>query len=304
MIYDIRHVTTYRYEAPVSYARCALRLAPADGGDQRVLSHRIEVTPATASWDERASFFGAASVFLTVEAAHAELRIEAVSRVEVTRSTPAADEPGPPWEAVRDAAFSCDALAPDSPVHHLYPSRMVAPVDPITAYARESFPPRRAVLAGGIDLMRRIKADFAYTPRATEVSTSPLEAFRNRHGVCQDFAHIMIAGLRGLGLPSAYVSGYIHTEPPPGRPRLQGADATHAWVSLWCGPELGWVGLDPTNGIVVGSDHIVLAFGRDYADVSPIDGVILGSGAQKLHVAVDVIPASLPLARGRSVSRA
>ncbi|HEX2552675.1 MAG TPA: transglutaminase family protein [Microvirga sp.] len=290
MIYDVRHVTTYGYEMPVTFARCTLRLVPADGAGQRVLAHRIQVAPATASRAERTAFFGAASVFLTIESAHTELRIEARSRVEVTRDMPPEDETGPSWEEVRDLAFASDSLAPDSPAHHLYPSRAVALADPITAYARASFPARRPVLAGGIDLMRRIKADFAYTPRATEVSTSALEAFRSRHGVCQDFAHVMIAGLRGHGLPAAYVSGYIHTKPPPGRPRLQGADATHAWAALWCGPDLGWIGLDPTNGILVGPDHIVLAIGRDYADVSPIDGVILGSGAQKLQVAVDVIP--------------
>ncbi len=290
VIYDVRHVTTYCYESPVTFARCTLRLTPIDGPGQRVLSHRVEVAPATTTRDERAAFFGAASVFLTIEKAHTELRIEARSRVEVTRASPAAADAGPAWEAVRDAAFASGSLGPASPVHHLYPSRMIALFDPVTAYARESFPPGRPVLAGGIDLMRRIKADFAYAPRTTDISTSPLEAFGSRRGVCQDFAHVMIAGLRGLGLPAAYVSGYIHTKPPPGRPRLQGADATHAWVSLWCGPQLGWIGLDPTNGIPVGPDHIVLAAGRDYADVSPVDGVILGSGAQKLQVAVDVVP--------------
>jgi transglutaminase-like putative cysteine protease len=289
VIYDVRHVTTYRYAAPVAYARCTVRLTPAKGAGQRVLAHEVEVTPAPASRDERPTFHGASSLFLTVESPHTELRIEARSRVDVTRTMPEEAAASLPWETARDEAFSSASLAPASPVHHLAPSRMIRLSDPITAYARASFPPGRAALAGGVDLMRRIKADFTYTPRATEVSTSPLEAFRSRHGVCQDFAHIMIAGLRGLGLPAAYVSGYIHTTPPPGRPRLQGADATHAWVALWCGPAVGWIGLDPTNGILVGPDHIVLAVGRDYADVSPIDGVILGSGAQRLEVAVDVV---------------
>lgn len=290
MIYDVRHVTTYAYETPVAFARCTLRLTPTDGPGQRVLSHRIEVAPAGATREERAGFFGATALFLTVESAHTEWRIEARSRVEVTRAAPPESEAGPPWEAVREMAFASDSLGPGSPVHHLAPSRMIGLSDAVTAYARASFAPRRPALAGGIDLMRRIKADFAYAPRTTDVSTSPLEAFRIRRGVCQDFAHVMIAGMRGLGLPTAYVSGYIHTLPPPGRPRLQGADATHAWAALWCGPALGWVGLDPTNGILVGPDHIVLAVGRDYADVSPVDGVLLGSGAQRLHVAVDVVP--------------
>jgi transglutaminase-like putative cysteine protease len=139
--------------------------------------------------------------------------------------------------------------------------------------------------------MQRINRDFAYDAKATEISTPLLEVFEKRRGVCQDFAHVMIAGLRGLGLPAAYVSGYLRTTPPPGRPRLQGADATHAWVSVWCGSDLGWLGFDPTNDLVIGNDHVVLAVGRDYTDVSPVDGVIVGSRKQKLAVAVDVIPA-------------
>ncbi|MBX9876397.1 MAG: transglutaminase family protein, partial [Beijerinckiaceae bacterium] len=157
-------------------------------------------------------------------------------------------------------------------------------------YARASFPALRPVLEAATELMGRIRADFTYDPEATEVSTPLEEAFRQRHGVCQDFAHVMIAGLRGLGLPAAYVSGYIRTVPPPGEKRLEGADASHAWVMLWCGPETGWIGLDPTNDLIVADDHIVTAFGRDYADVSPLDGVVIGPGSQKIGVAVDVIP--------------
>jgi transglutaminase-like putative cysteine protease len=137
--------------------------------------------------------------------------------------------------------------------------------------------------------MHRIRTGFKYDPKATVISTPLQEVFEKRHGVCQDFAHLMIAGLRGLGLPAAYVSGYLRTLPPAGKPRLQGADATHAWVSLWCGDQTGWVGLDPTNDVLVESDHIVLAIGRDFSDVSPVDGIIVGSRRQKLGVAVDVL---------------
>jgi transglutaminase-like putative cysteine protease len=152
----------------------------------------------------------------------------------------------------------------------------------ITRYAGLSFPVGRPVLEGAIELMKRIKGDFAYVPGATDADTSPSEAFVARKGVCQDFAHVMIAGLRGLALPARYVSGYLRTEPPAGQARLEGADET------------GWVGLDPTNGIVAGEDHLVLAIGRDYSDVSPLDGVIIASGAHSLTVAVDVIPLSGP----------
>jgi transglutaminase-like putative cysteine protease len=161
-------------------------------------------------------------------------------------------------------------------------------LSPVTAYAATSFPPGAAVLAGAADLMHRIRNQFRYDPKATVISTPLAEVFEKRHGVCQDFAHLMIAGLRGLGLPAAYVSGYLRTIPPPGKPRLQGADATHAWVSLWCGAELGWIGFDPTNDLLVENDHIELAVGRDFSDVSPVDGIIVGSPKQKLGVAVDV----------------
>jgi transglutaminase-like putative cysteine protease len=162
-------------------------------------------------------------------------------------------------------------------------------LSPVTAYAAASFPSGAGVLVGAVDLMHRIRSEFRYDPKATVISTPLKEVFEKRHGVCQDFAHVMIAGLRGLGLPAAYVSGYLRTIPPPGKERLQGADATHAWVSLWCGAELGWIGLDPTNDLLVENDHIILGVGRDFADVSPVDGIIVGSPKQKLGVAVDVV---------------
>jgi transglutaminase-like putative cysteine protease len=175
-------------------------------------------------------------------------------------------------------------------VHHIFPSRLVPILPAIRDYAAQSFSPGRPVLAGGVDLMARIKADFAYDPTATDVTTPTADAFALKRGVCQDFAHVMIAGLRALGLPAAYVSGYLRTEPAPGQPRLEGADASHAWVSLWCDDAAGWQGIDPTNGVRTGIDHIALAIGRDYADVAPVDGVIVASGGHSLEVSVDVTP--------------
>jgi len=163
-------------------------------------------------------------------------------------------------------------------------------LDPeIRDYVHASFPPGRAVLAGAAEVMRRIKHDFTYEPGATTVTTTPSMSFALRRGVCQDFAHIMISGLRGLGLPAAYVSGYLRTVPRAGAARLEGADAMHAWVMVWCG-SAGWWGLDPTNALIASDDHVVLAVGRDYADVAPIGGVVFGSGQQRLATAVDVIP--------------
>lgn len=192
----------------------------------------------------------------------------------------------------RDAVAS-HALDGCGPAVMLYPSRLVPILAPVTAYAEESFSPGRSVLEAAFDLTKRIRADFFYKPQATSVSTPIAEAFAARTGVCQDFAQIMIAGLRGIGMPAAYVSGYIRTIPPAGQPRLAGADASHAWVSVWCGPAFGWIDCDPTNACLVGDDHIVVAIGRDYADVSPVEGVLLGSAGtakQNMTFGVDVVP--------------
>ena len=287
MIYDIRHLTLYAYDAPVTSTRCAISLTPDQDG-QRVLDHRIEVAPSGVSRTERTSFFGHRVVVTRIETAHRVLRVEAHSRVAVERAPPPAA--GPPWEQARDEALIDHSLAPASPVHYLRPSRHVPLPDPITAYAQESFTPRRDVWEAASELAARIKADFTFDPDATHVATPIEEAFAGRRGVCQDFAHIMLAALRGVGVPAAYVSGYLRTLPPPGQRRLEGADATHAWVKVWCGRDGGWAGLDPTNGIAVRQDHISVATGRDYADVSPIDGVIVGARSQQLKIAVDVVP--------------
>ena len=288
MIYTLRHRTAYRYGRPVRFARCSLRLKPQTGEGQTVLSSTVTVTPSPASAVTRRDYFGIETLGLTLDAPHTEFSVEALSRVEVARPPPPPPESGPDWEAVRAAVVAGRALGPDAPVHFLFPSARVPLVPEIADYARASFPPGRSAYGGALDLMHRIRADFRFDARATTVHTPVSEAFALRAGVCQDFAHVMIAGLRGLGLPAAYVSGYLRTTPPPGRPRLRGADASHAWVAVWCGQ--GWMGLDPTNAAPVQDDHIVVARGRDYGDVAPIDGIVAGSGPQRLRVEVDVIP--------------
>ncbi|SHJ72952.1 Transglutaminase-like enzyme, putative cysteine protease [Bradyrhizobium lablabi] len=289
MIYDIRHVTTYGYESPVSFARCSLRLEPKSGDGQQLISHSVEIRPRPADRTQRRDFFGTLTESILIETAHRNLRIDSRSRVSVSRRAPGRTTQGPAWENVRDVAFAATSLGPSSPIGYIFASPLVPVLEPVTDYAALSFPPAGGVLAGAVDLMHRIRTEFKYDPKATVISTPLKEVFEKRHGVCQDFAHVMIAGLRGLGLSAAYVSGYLRTIPPPGRPRLQGADATHAWVSLWCGEGIGWVGLDPTNDLVVENDHIELAMGRDFSDVSPVDGIIVGSRKQKLGVAVDVL---------------
>ncbi len=290
MIYDLRHITTYGYSRPVPLARCILRLLPRNDGGQRVERSELTISPRPAERIDGVCFFGNRMTTITISKPHRELKVEMRARIAVNR--PPAPHPGLTrhWEEVASLALASGSLDPGSPAHQLFPSRLAPQVDEVVAYARKSFAPLRPVLEAACELMARIRAEFEYDPDATEVSTPLAEAFAERHGVCQDFAHIMIAGLRGLGLPAAYVSGYIRTIPPPGQKRLEGADASHAWVMLWCGPETGWIGLDPTNDLIVADDHIVTAFGRDYADVSPLDGVLVGPGSQKVGVAVDVIP--------------
>jgi transglutaminase-like putative cysteine protease len=289
VIYDIRHVTTYSYDSPVSFARCSLRLEPLTGDGQQLVSHTVEIKPRPVERTIRRDFFGTHTESVLIETPHRTLRIDSRSRVSVDRHAPGRAAPSPAWESVRDLAFEASSLGPASPIGYVFASPLVPVQQPVTAYAALSFPAGGGIVAAAVNLMHRIRTEFKYDPKATVISTPLNEVFEKRHGVCQDFAHVMIAGLRGLGLPAAYVSGYLRTIPPPGKPRLQGADATHAWVSLWCGEAMGWIGFDPTNDILVENDHIILAVGRDFSDVSPVDGVIVGSRKQKLGVAVDVL---------------
>ncbi len=290
MIYTLVHRTTYAYEDPVTFARCVLRLTPQSSASQTVLKIAISVTPRPSNSLSGTGPFGEKTLTVVIDKPHDELVIEANSRIDVHAPPVGDPEDSAPWEAIRARAYDTGALGPEGPAAYLYPTRRTPNAPAITEYARLSFPSGRPIIAAAAELMTRMRHDFTYDPEATTVSTAALEAFEARRGVCQDFAHIMIAGLKGLGLPAAYVSGYLRTIPPAGRPRLQGADATHAWVGVWCGEDRGWIGFDPTNAVIVENDHIVLAMGRDYSDVAPIDGVILAPGVQTLTVEVDVIP--------------
>jgi transglutaminase-like putative cysteine protease len=291
MIYDIRQTTTYSYASTVAYARHVLRLTPIDRIGQRVHAATLDVGPAPVERHEGRDFFGNRMTWIALDQPHDTLTVRVAARVN--REPASAPPPATPaWEDIRDAAFGSGDLAPASPAHYLFPSRQVSLDPEIRAYAAESFWPARPMFDAAADLMRRIKSDFTYEIGATTVSTTPPMSFALRRGVCQDFAHIMISGMRGLGLPAAYVSGYLRTGQSADDIKLEGSGAMHAWVLVWCGDEAGWYGLDPTNGILAGNDHIVLAIGRDYADVAPIDGVIFASGGQRLKVAVNVTPIS------------
>jgi transglutaminase-like putative cysteine protease len=291
MRYVVTHVTTFRYAAPMRYARCNLRLRPYDWPGQKLTSFAITVEPAPASTGtSKVAGYPGKVERIVVDRPTRALVVTSRSELQVDRLVPG-PLPGDPGvaEVAAMARASAD-LSMTAPANYLYPSPMIALTPAITEWCAESLQPDRGIVEAGFDLTRRILAGFKYDGTATETRTTPAEAFEKRAGVCQDFAQVMIAGCRGVGLPAAYVSGYIRTIPPPGKPRLVGADATHAWVMLWCGEARGWIGFDPTNGIYMASDHIVTAVGRDYADIAPIDGIFVGQSGQEIDVSVDVEP--------------
>ncbi len=288
MIYDIVHVTRFDYGAQVKFARCNLRLQPIDWPGQHVESYTLRVSPAGRTTPARAEAGLAHVTRLVIDEPVRRLTIESIARVTVDRLVPVPDASDPTLGEVASLARASRDLSAAGPASYLFPSPLIPLERAIADYCAPDLDPGRNALEAGIALARRIQADFEFDPAATLVDTPPHEAFAKRRGVCQDFAQIMITGLRAAGLPAAYASGYIRTLPPEGQERLVGADATHAWVLLWCGPERGWVGFDPTNGIWMASDHIVMAVGRDYAEIAPVDGVVLGSSAQKMDVSVDV----------------
>ena len=288
MLYDIRLNITYRYASPSAGGRHLVRLMPADiPGVQRLVAGHLDITPEPAERTDRTDFFGNLCSDFAFRQPHDQIALRLQARVQrlATGSRPAGSVPLA--ELPRLVADS-QTLAAQAPAHFTAPSPKVPPDPAVIAYAR-----RRAAadsLATVEALGRAIHVDMSYDPEATDVDTPMAEAFAARHGVCQDFSHIMIAGLRGLGIPAGYVSGFLRTIPPPGKPRLEGADAMHAWVRAWCGPGAGWVEYDPTNATFAGRDHISVAHGRDYFDVAPVKGVLRIYGGQSSEQAVDVIP--------------
>jgi transglutaminase-like putative cysteine protease len=290
MLYDLSLHMGYVYDVPASGARHVIRVLPLSLPDrQRLVAGSVTVSPAT---DERTTFidfFGQQTTSVLVRAPHDRLDIRMQARVLVEAPTMTADL-SPSLDILRRELAEIWSVDPASP-HHLAGSSPRLPNDPeIAAYARGVLKPGQTVREIAAALCARIHKDFTYDPEATTVDSAPREAFKLKRGVCQDFAHIMIVALRSLGIPAGYVSGFLRTLPPPGKERLEGADAMHAWVRVWCGDALGYVELDPTNNIPAGSDHIVAGFGRDYSDIAPVIGIIKGYGNQKAIQAVDVIP--------------
>ena len=288
--YDIRHRTRFDYGAQVKFARCNLRLKPIDWPGQRLEEYSLSAEPTGRLSAARAEAGLANVTRLVVDRPVRTLTIDSVARVTVDRLVPVPTAADPTLAEIAALARASRDLSAAGPAAYLYPSPLIPLDRDIAQWCAADLDPDRGSLEAGIALALRIQREFQFDATATLVDTPPAEAFRQRRGVCQDFAQIMIAGLRGAGLPAAYASGYIRTIPPPGQARLVGADATHAWVLIWGGPEHGWVGVDPTNGIWMAGDHIIVAVGRDYAEIAPVDGVVLGSGAQKMDVSVDVAP--------------
>lgn len=283
MIYDISHRTLFRYSAPVAQSQHIIHMSPRAVPQQTIRHHSLLVEPAPASRVNFEDAFNNPVVMLDIEMPHKELVLMARSTIETHRTRPTDVAASTAWDGLDDG----DAAIDFDVIQFRCVSRMTTPSLEIADYAAISFPPGMAVLEGARDLTRRIYTDFVFDPTATDISTPITEVFATRRGVCQDFAHLALACLRAMRIPGRYVSGYILTHPPPGKPKLQGTDASHAWISVFASG-LGWVDFDPTNGVIVGNDHIAIAFGRDYDDVSPISGVLIGGGEHTVTVGVDV----------------
>jgi transglutaminase-like putative cysteine protease len=287
--YRVTHSTRYDYAQPVSLSHNIVRLHPRNHGPQTCLEHRLTIVPAPATRSDQLDYFGNYCDYFCLQQTHNELTITAQSEVEVVACAWADLSHGPSWEQVRDdlaCAANDDAVFAreftfDSP-HALRSAEL-------EEYARPSFPEGRPLLDAAMDLTKRIHDDFKFLPGSTNVNTPVLEVLHTRKGVCQDFSHLQISCLRSLGLAARYVSGYLVTTPPPGKKRLVGADVSHAWVSVFSSAA-DWVDFDPTNGVMPSDSHITIAWGRDYSDVGPIRGILVGGRRHRLHVSVDVVP--------------
>jgi len=290
MKYELIHRTKYVYEGNVTVSHHTARLAPRPLPGQNCPWHELSITPVPVGRSMNADSFGNVTTYFEMEGSHGELEVIARSFVEVFPMLHPDESSTPPWESIRTACEVGKPAAFSEAGAFRFASPMVPTGKEFADYARSDFPPGRPVLQAVMALMGRIQREFTFDTVATDLATPVSEVLKKKAGVCQDFAHLMLACLRSLGLPARYVSGYLETKPPPGKVRLTGADASHAWVSVFCGESAGWIDADPTNNVLPSDRHITVAWGRDFSDVSPLRGVTLGAGSQKLQVAVDVIP--------------
>lgn len=289
MIYDVTHRTVYRYSTPVVQSQHIVHMSPRPLPRQSVKGHALLIDPAPTIRTERTDYDGNRTVMFDIEQSHEELIVLAQSTIEVVAPAEIDFAASTPWDALVEHISETAVGLNLAVARYACASRHTRPSIEIADYARPSFPAGRPVLLGAWDLVQRIHADFTFDTTATDVSTPVMRVLQQRRGVCQDFSHLTLACLRALHLPARYVSGYILTSPPPGQPKLAGADASHAWISVFS-PEFGWVDFDPTNGLMPRDEHITIAYGRDYDDVSPISGIILGGSEHSVFVGVDVVP--------------
>lgn len=290
MRYRVIHRSCYHYASPVTVSHHLAHLAPRALPTQVCPWHQLEIFPTPVARATFADAHGNLTTYFEVEGAHDVLEVASTCLVEVHPSMQRDPQATPAWD---DVTHACDAeyLSVDAAAGEF---RFASPMVPLGAefadYARPSFPPGKPVLACVNDFIARIHSDFRFDTRATDVATPVAEVLARRAGVCQDFAHLALASLRSIGLPARYVSGYLETLPPPGQEKLVGADASHAWIAVYCGGEAGWIDADPTNNLLPDQRHVTVAWGRDFSDVSPLRGVTIGAGDQWLEVSVDVMP--------------
>lgn len=289
MLYDVRLELHYDYEASVHGDRHLVRVSPISIPKvQRVIAASLSFDPRPAQETSFVDYFGNLVTTIAYSGYHDHLDVRLSARVQVEDTLGPADL-SPSVGVLKEELRNLWSVAPDSPQHFLAASPRVPLDRGITDYVMQSVDDTPSVRAAAMDLCLRIHRDFRYDKDATGVETGPIEAFALKRGVCQDFAHVMIAGLRGAGIPASYVSGFLRTIPPQGQARLEGSDAMHAWVRVWCGQHAGWVEFDPTNAMMAGPDHITIGHGRDYSDVSPIVGVLRTSGEHTTKQSVDVV---------------
>lgn len=286
MIYRIRHVTRLAYAAPVTQAQFNLRLLPWLWPGQDLRDSSLTISPRPRTRDDLVGPYCVNTTHIAF--ARALDRLEVTSEFTMAVNPPVVTVAGPSLSQLRVDAFGERDMSVLSPAPYLFASRIAGIDEEIGNWAEAHLQPQAGIVEAARAVMAAVYNEFTYSAGTTTSATPPEEAFARREGVCQDFAHIMIMALRAHGIPAAYVSGYLRTLPPPGKEKLVGADAMHAWVNVWCGRELGWVGFDPTNNCLAQHDHILIGMGRDYADVSPIDGTFIGSAPQKMTSAVDV----------------
>jgi transglutaminase-like putative cysteine protease len=288
MIYRVRHETRYDYGRPVDLGAHLLHLRPRTLPWQHVLHASLKTDPKPARIDYGTDCFGNAVAWMFLDAPHPHMQVTLEGLVDVAAPPPPPADTTLKWHEVSASAFTGGPAAWEA-AEFLFESPMVALVPEARDYTEKSFPPERPILEALLDLNTRIRRDFAFRTDVSTVNTPVRQTLAQRAGVCQDFAHLMIAGLRSLGLPARYVSGYIRTRPPPGKKRRVGADQSHAWVGAWLGPDHGWIDLDPTNGLVIADEHVVLGWGRDYSDVCPLRGIILGGGKHTVTAKVNLL---------------